>query len=55
MRWQISSVTHVSSRRGLSPDERGTVLTTLNSVRFQDSAPREVYGTLLTEGLYLCH
>lgn len=45
----------LSSRRGLSPDERVAVLTTLNSVRFQDSAPREVYGTLLTEGLYLCH
>jgi putative transposase len=45
----------LSSRRGLSPDERGAVLSTLNSVRFQDSAPREVYGTLLTEGLYLCH
>lgn len=45
----------VASRRGLSPDERGTVLTTLNSARFQDQAPREVYGTLLTDGLYLCH
>ena len=45
----------VLSPRGLSPDERLTVLTTLNSPRFQDSAPREVYGTLLTEGLYLCH
>jgi putative transposase len=45
----------VISLRGLSPDERTTVLTTLNSPRFQDSTPREVYGTLLTEGLYLCH
>jgi putative transposase len=45
----------VLSLRGLSPDERTTVLTTLNSPRFQDSTPREVYGTLLTEGLYLCH
>ena len=43
------------SLRGLSPDERLTVMSTLNSPRFQDSAPREVYGTLLTEGRYLCH
>ena len=43
------------SLRGLSLDERKTVLTTLNNSRFQDSTPREVYGTLLTEGLYLCH
>ena len=26
----------------------------LNSERFQDSAPREVYATLLDEGQYLC-
>jgi putative transposase len=45
----------VLSLRGLSPDERMTVLTTLNSPLYQDSTPREVYGTLLTKGLYLCH
>ena len=28
---------------------------TLNSERFQDQAPREVYATLLDEGEYLCH
>jgi putative transposase len=27
----------------------------LNSERFQDQAPREVYATLLDEGQYLCH
>lgn len=27
---------------------------TLNSVRFADSSPRQVYGTLLDEGQYLC-
>ena len=27
----------------------------LNSERFWDSAPREVYATLLDEGEYLCH
>ena len=43
------------SQRGLSPAERMTVLSTLNSPPFQDSTPREVYGTLLSKGLYLCH
>ena len=27
----------------------------LNSKRFQDCAPRQVYATLLDEGVYLCH
>ncbi len=27
----------------------------LNSERFQDQAPREVYATMLDEGLYVCH
>src|SRR5512141_3455201 len=27
---------------------------TLNSARFEDQAPREVYATLLDEGTYLC-
>jgi putative transposase len=27
----------------------------LNSERFQDCAPRQVYATLLDEGIYLCH
>jgi putative transposase len=31
------------------------VFTLLNSERFQDQAPREVYATLLDEGLYMCH
>ena len=41
--------------RALSPTERETVRQTLNSERFQDLAPREVYATLLDEGQYLCH
>jgi putative transposase len=44
-----------SPERKLSPDERETVRETLNSFRFQDYAPREVYATLLDEGQYLCH
>ena len=33
----------------------GQVRDLLNSPRFQDSAPRQVYATLLDDGLYLCH
>lgn len=42
------------SRRALSPEERAAVLDTLNSARFADQAPREVYARLLDEGRYLC-
>jgi putative transposase len=38
----------------LTPEEREVVRQTLNSERFQDSAPRQVYATLLDEGEYLC-
>jgi putative transposase len=44
-----------SPRRALSPDERAEVRTVLNSERFQDSPPRQVYATLLDEAQYLCH
>jgi putative transposase len=40
--------------RALSQAEKAEVRQTLNSERFQDSAPREVYATLLDEGKYLC-
>ncbi len=42
------------SPRALLPDERETVRALLNSERFVDSSPRQVYGTLLDEGEYLC-
>lgn len=42
------------SVRALSGEERQTVRATLNSLRFQDQAPREVYASLLDEGQYLC-
>jgi putative transposase len=42
--------------RALSPEERRAVREGLNSERFQDSVPRQVYATLLDdEGVYLCH
>lgn len=39
----------------LSYEERIQVRATLNSERFMDQAPRQVYATLLDEGHYLCH
>jgi putative transposase len=41
--------------RSLSREEKSQVRQTLNSERFQDQAPREIYATLLDEGQYLCH
>jgi putative transposase len=38
----------------LTAAEQATVRDTLNSPRFQDQAPRQVYATLLDEGSYLC-
>ena len=40
--------------RALSREERQTVLTTLNSERFQDCAPAAIQATLLDQGQYLC-
>lgn len=41
--------------RALSQEERQAVRELLNSTRFQDCAPREVYATLLDEDQYHCH
>ena len=40
--------------RALKPEEKEQVLQVLNSEPFQDSAPREVYATLLDDDRYLC-
>ena len=42
------------SPRALSAAERAQVRSVLNSDRFADSSPRQVYGTLLDEETYLC-
>ena len=42
------------SPRALSAPERAHVRAVLNSERFVDCAPREVYASLLDEGIYLC-
>lgn len=41
--------------RALSSQERTEVRVVLNSDRFADQAPRQVYAQLLEEGRYLCH
>lgn len=40
--------------RALSSEERSAVLDQLNSDRFTDQSPRQVYAKLLDEGEYLC-
>jgi len=42
------------SPRAISAAEKIKVRQELNSERFQDQSPREVYATLLDEGRYLC-
>ena len=44
----------VVSSRALQPTEKAEVRQVLNSERFADQAPREVYASLLDEGKYLC-
>lgn len=41
--------------RALSDEEKAEVRNVLNSERFQDQSPREVYAALLDEDEYLCH
>lgn len=40
--------------RTLSKEEQHNVLTVMNSARFCDFAPEQIYATLLDEGVYLC-
>lgn len=42
------------SPRALSETEKATVREVLNSERFTDQAPRQIYATLLDEGEYYC-
>lgn len=58
-RWRKGPVFHEKKARptpghALSDKERCAVLAVLNSDRFCDLAPRQVYATLLDEGQYLC-
>jgi len=49
------SSTRPSPRRTLSGEERVEVRDLLNSERFCELSPRQVYATLLDEGRYVCH
>ena len=44
-----------SPARTMSDDEKEQVRDVLNSERFQDQSPRQVYAALLDEEQYLCH
>jgi len=50
----LEAATRPKPARALSEDERLAVRDVLNSERFVDSAPRQVYATLLDEEIYLC-
>jgi putative transposase len=43
-----------ASHRRIPDEERASILAVLDSERFIDQPPREVYGALLTEGEYMC-
>jgi len=48
------TVVRPPSFRALTAEEQEEVMEVLHSERFQDSSPREVYATLLDEGVYHC-
>jgi len=51
----IASEQRRKPARALSAEEREKVRAVLNSERFQDQSPRQVYAALLDEETYLCH
>ena len=57
-RWRSGSVIPLpqsAPAHALSSTERERVRATLNSERFMDQAPRQVYAALFADGQYLCH
>lgn len=52
---QVEPTARSTPAHALSLEERIQVRATLNSERFMDQAPRQVYAALLDEGHYLCH
>jgi len=52
--WPPRSRPRPAPARALKEKERIEVRDTLNSARFQDQAPRQVWARLLDEGIYLC-
>jgi putative transposase len=54
-RQQASGSPRPTPAHALSTEERIAIRAVLNSERFMDRAPRQVYAALLDEGTYLCH
>jgi putative transposase len=52
---QEKSGSRPAPKQTLSEAEKAEIRMVLNSERFADESPREVYATLLDEGRYLCH
>jgi len=52
---QEQSRSRPAPKQTLSEAEKAEIRAVLNSERFVDQSPREVYATLLDEGVYLCH
>jgi putative transposase len=46
---------HPTPAHAFSAEERTAIRAVLNSERFVDRAPRQIYAALLDEGTYLCH
>lgn len=51
----ITQASRPAPPRALSDEERSEVRSVLNSERFRNETPRQVYATLLDEGEYYCH
>ncbi len=51
---KLEATPRPTPQRALNQEEKTRVRETLNSDRFQDSSPRQVYATLLDESTYLC-
>ena len=54
-RQQKSASPRPTPAHAFSTEERATIRAVLNSERFMDRAPRQIYAALLDEGTYLCH
>ena len=54
-RQPASALSRPTPAHALSAEERATVRAVMNSERFMDRAPRQIYAALLDEGRYLCH
>ncbi len=50
-----STTPRPASHRRIPGSDRASILAALDSPRFIDQPPREVYAALLSEGRYLCH